>query len=216
MSNKTIYYGFTLGEKQNANYQVNAFRQHGASDQDIVIDDVSNKQHEKPGYNALKHEILGLKNGDNLIVYDIRNLSRTKKGVKCELEYWRDRGVYVKFITIPSSLKKVSEQKEDVQKLIADILIESFDYLAKHEEKLMKRKQREGIDAMPVIDGKRYSKKTGRATGRPKTNFPVKWEKYYGDWKAKKITAIECMSLLNLKKNTFYSLVKRYENELPE
>lgn len=216
MSNKTIYYGFTLGEKQNANYQVNAFRQHGASDQDIVIDDVSNKQHEKPGYNALKHEILGLKNGDNLIVYDIRNLSRTKKGVKCELEYWRDRGVYVKFITIPSSLKKVSEQKEDVQKLIADILIESFDYLAKHEEKLMKRKQREGIDAMPVIDGKRYSKKTGRATGRPKTKFPVKWEKYYGDWKAKKITAIECMSLLNLKKNTFYSLVKRYENELPE
>jgi hypothetical protein len=64
---------------------------------------------------------------------------------------------------------------------------------------------------MAVIDGKRVSTKTGRPTGRPLTEYPAKWEKVYGQWKAGDITAVTAMDLLDLRKNTFYKLAKKYE-----
>ena len=58
---------------------------------------------------------------------------------------------------------------------------------------------------------KRFSLKTGRPTGRPLAEFPDNWECVYYQWKNKEIKAIEAMQLLDVKKNTFYNLVKRYE-----
>jgi hypothetical protein len=72
----------------------------------------------------------------------------------------------------------------------------------------------EGMDAMPIdaTTGKRKSSKTGRVVGRPCIDYPNGWEQVYKRWKAKEIKAVEAMKILNLKKNSFYTLVKRYEN----
>ncbi len=48
--------------------------------------------------------------------------------------------------------------------------------------------------------------------GRPNINFPSNWLEIYTDWKDKKITAVKAMEELNLKKNTFYKLVKQHED----
>lgn len=66
---------------------------------------------------------------------------------------------------------------------------------------------------MRIIDGKRIGKK-GNAIGRPPKTFPENWVEIYNQWKNKKITATYAMEILNLKRNTFYNLVKKYENKL--
>ena len=65
---------------------------------------------------------------------------------------------------------------------------------------------------MQVVNGKRISAKTGRATGRPNAIYPDNWELIYKQWKNKDITANKAMEILNLKRTTFYKLVKNYEN----
>jgi len=77
-----------------------------------------------------------------------------------------------------------------------------------------KRNQRRGIDAMPLVDGKKVSIKTGNATGRPSAEFPEGWEKYFTEWKRNGITAKKFMDDLKLKRTTFYKLVQIYENNI--
>lgn len=47
---------------------------------------------------------------------------------------------------------------------------------------------------------------------RKRIEIPDKFESIYNIWKNGDITAIKAMSALNLKKTTFYKLVKEYEN----
>lgn len=53
------------------------------------------------------------------------------------------------------------------------------------EQKKIKKKQRQGIDSMPVdeVTGKRISSKTGKTYGRPARQFPEGWEISYNEWK---------------------------------
>lgn len=49
---------------------------------------------------------------------------------------------------------------------------------------------------------------------RPCAEYPDNWNEYYKKWKLGEITAIKCMEILNLKRSTFYKLVKIYEKEI--
>jgi len=55
------------------------------------------------------------------------------------------------------------------------------------------------------------SKNNGKGIGRPKAEYPSNFKEVYKEWKDTKITGVKAMDLLNLKKNTFYKLVKEYE-----
>lgn len=94
--------------------------------------------------------------------------------------------------------------------MVNNILIEVYSALAEEERLKIRRRQREGIAVMPVDSvGKKISKKTGRYMGRPVVDYPNNWNEVYTDWKDKKITAVKAMDLLDLKKGTFYNLVKK-------
>ena len=68
-----------------------------------------------------------------------------------------------------------------------------------------------------IRDNQRYInyipqyKEAGRYLGRPRIEYPENWEDCYSRWKAGVITAKEAMTLLGLKKDSFYRLVKKYE-----
>lgn len=62
-------------------------------------------------------------------------------------------------------------------------------------------------------DGKRISSRTGNVVGRPKTAFPSNWNDVYFQWKNGIIAATKAMETLNLKRNTFYKLVKEHEGK---
>ena len=66
MENRTYYYARVSTKEQNLDRQLNAFRQLGATDRDIVTDKESGKSLDRSGYQALKTTIL--RQGDTLVI----------------------------------------------------------------------------------------------------------------------------------------------------
>jgi len=65
------------------------------------------------------------------------------------------------------------------------------------------------------------AKAQGKHLGRPQLNLETlskdqrhTLETNYDRWKRKEITGVQFMELLELKKNSFYKIVKEYEKEL--
>ena len=88
--------------------------------------------------------------------------------------------------------------------------------MQKTEQEVERTKNRQlaGIAEMPLIEGKRYSKKKKSFAGRPNIQYPANWNDVYERWKSGEITATEAMKLTGLKRNTFYNLKAKYENGL--
>ena len=51
--------------------------------------------------------------------------------------------------------------------MVNNILIEVLGAMAEQEWERTTKRREEGVDAMPIVDGKKVSKKTGRGFGRP-------------------------------------------------
>ncbi|HDR8155593.1 TPA: HNH endonuclease [Bacillus cereus] len=62
--------------------------------------------------------------------------------------------------------------------------------------------------------GIKKAQKQGVKFGRPVATFPPKFEGVYKRWKDGKIKAIEAMGELDLKRTTFYKLVKGFEENI--
>ena len=67
--------------------------------------------------------------------------------------------------------------------------------------------QREGIESMPVVDGKRYSTKKGRTYGRPSKEIPD-FEKFLKKQKDGLMTVNECCEALGIGRSTWYARVR--------
>jgi DNA invertase Pin-like site-specific DNA recombinase len=90
--------------------------------------------------------------------------------------------------------------KSDLEKLlIANIVFELLAYLSETERIKIKTRQAEGVAA---------ARKKGIKFGRPKTKIPQDFMDEVRKWQAGEQTAIATMQALNLKRTTFYKLVK--------
>jgi t-SNARE complex subunit (syntaxin) len=70
-----------------------------------------------------------------------------------------------------------------------------------------KMAQREGINAMAVVNGKRYSTKKGTAYGRPTKVIPD-FEKFLKKQKDGLMTVEECCKILGIGRSTWYAKVR--------
>ena len=68
--------------------------------------------------------------------------------------------------------------------------------------------QREGIDAMPIVDGKRYSTKKGCAYGRKPVDLGDDFEKFLKKQKDGLMTVEECCKVLGIGRSTWYAKAK--------
>lgn len=211
--NKVVGYARVSSKEQNLARQIKALSEYVDADM-IVTDKASGKDLNRDGYKSLKVGIGKLTEGDTLYIKSLDRLSRNKEDAKKELQYFADHGIRVKVIDIPSTMIEVADGQDWIVQMINNILIEVLTSIAENERLTIRQRQAEGMDAMPIdaTTGKRKSSKTGRVVGRPCVDFPKEWESVYKRWKAKEIKAVEAMQILNLKKNSFYNLVKRYEN----
>lgn len=210
MESKTFYYARVSSSGQNLQRQIEAFHAQGAGDRDIVIDKASGADADRPGYNALKQFI---RSGDTLVITSLDRLSRRKADIKTELAYFRDNGIRVKVLDLPTTLVDLPEGQAWILDMVTNILVEVLSSMAEQERKNILQRQREGFDAMPRDDkGRRISAKKGTYPGRPMIKRPENWDRVMFEWRtAKKITAVEAMKKLGLKKSSFYKLVKEYE-----
>jgi len=200
MESRTYFYARVSTKEQNLDRQLDAFRKLGAGDRDIICDKESGKDLERKGYQALKTTIL--RKGDTLVIKSLDRLSRNKLDIRNELQYFKDNGIRLKIIDLPTTMMDLPEGQEWVFDMVNNILIEVLGTIAEQERITIKARQAEGIAA---------AKARGQYLGRPRLKFPDNWDEVYPIWKKGGITAVKAMELTGLKKSSFYKLVKKQE-----
>lgn len=170
-------------------------------EENIVVDKISGKNFDRPGYQALKGA-LGLRSGDVLVVHSLDRLSRNKSDINSELKWFQENNIRLMVLDLPTTLVEVSDNQKWIIEMINNILIEVLASIAEQERLTIRKRQREGIDA---------AKAQGRKLGRKKIEIPNDWDLYYGKWKSGQITAKEMMDALGLKRGTFYRMVKTHK-----
>jgi DNA invertase Pin-like site-specific DNA recombinase len=133
-------------------------------DENVFCDKASGKDFDRAEYQRLKTVVVA---GDEVIVKEFDRFGRNKDEMKRELEWFKQRGVMVRILDIPTTLIDFKDQTW-VLEMVNNILIEVLGTIAEQEREKSKRRQREGLDAMPVVNGKKVSTKTGNSIGRPK------------------------------------------------
>lgn len=178
----------------------------------MIIDKASGKDFNRKNYSALRDTML--RSGDTLIVKELDRLGRNKEEIKKELEHFKEQGIRVKILNIPTTLadSEGEQSSQWVMEMVNNILIEVLGAIAEEERLKIRQRQREGID---------LAKAKGVELGRPKMNYSTisenqrkLIEELYPQWKAKEITATAFMDRVKLKRNTFYKIMKEYEEEV--
>ena len=146
-----------------------------------------------------------LRKGDTLVITTLDRLSRDKQHIKQELEHYSRIGVRVKIIDLPSTLVDLPESQEWVMEMVNNILLEVLSSIAQQERITIKKRQKEGIEV---------AKLKGKHLGRPQLKQPENWEDVYIRWKSNEISAKTAMEELNMKRTSFYKMVKIHEDEV--
>lgn len=196
--NKTYYYARVSSKGQNLDRQIDTFLSMGADERDIITDKESGKDTERVGYQALKNTIL--REGDTLVVKSLDRLSRTKVDIYNELRFFKEKGIRVKVIELPTTMLDFPVGQEWVFDMINNILIEVLGTIAEQERVTILQRQKEGIEA---------AKKRGKHIGRPQLSLPENWDETIALWKVGKITANEAMRRTRVKRTSFYKFVKK-------
>lgn len=215
MDNRTYGYIRVSSTDQNENRQMEALLAEGIDKRNIKMDKASGKDFNRKGYNSLvgTDDVDGsLREGDLLVILSIDRLGRNYEEIMVEWKrITQSLKANIKVLDMP--LLDTSKSGNDLDtRFVADLVLQILSYVAQKERENIRSRQRQGIDVMPIVDGKRTSTKTGNPHGRPQAEFPENWQEIYDQWKASAMTAVQAFTQLGLTKNTFYNLVKRYEN----
>lgn len=197
MESRTYYYARVSSKEQNLDRQIAAFVGMGAADRDIITDKESGKNLDRKGYQALKNAML--RRGDTLVIKSLDRLSRSKADIKNELQYFKDNGIRLKVLDLPTTLMEYPDGQEWVFDMVNNILIEVLGAIAEQERVTIHQRQAEGIAA---------AKAKGKHLGRPKAVKPDNWNEVICQWRSGTITAKKAMELTGLKRSTFYQFVK--------
>lgn len=196
MDNRTFYYARVSSKDQNLDRQLSAFKALGAADRDIITDKESGKDFNRVGYQALKNSML--RQGDTLIIKSLDRLSRSKRDIKSELEWFKDNNIRLKVIDLPTTMMDLPDGQEWVFEMVNNILIEVLGTIAEQERATIKSRQAEGITA---------AKAKGVKFGRPTLQVPDNWNEVYTQWKNGEITAKVAMERTKTKRTSFYKLI---------
>lgn len=197
MDSRTWYYGRVSSSGQNLARQIAQFKALGAGERDIITDKASGKDFNRDGYKAMRDQLL--RSGDTLVVTSIDRLGRNKGMIKTELQYFKDHGIRLKVLDIPTTMMDLPEGQEWVADMVTNILLEVLSSFAEHERLTIKKRQQEGIAAAKA-DGVKF--------GRHNVSRPANFDSVVADWRSGKITAVQAFTSLNLSKATFYRMVK--------
>lgn len=202
IDSRTYYYARVSSREQNLDRQIAVFKALGAADREIITDKESGKNLERAGYQALKNAML--RQGDTLVIKSLDRLSRNKCDIKNELQFFKDNGIRLKVIDLPTTMTELPAGQEWVFEMVNNILIEVLGTIAEQERETIRKRQTEGIET---------AKAKGKKLGRPALTFPPNWNEVYSSWKAGEITAKVAMERTGTKRTSFYKLVSLTDNQ---
>ena len=204
MSTRRYFYGRVSSRDQNLARQLESAKKYKNVDQ-VFTDKQSGKNFNREGYQQMK-EIL--RDGDEVIVHSLDRLGRNKEMIKEELAWFKEHGVIVRILNVPTTLIEYPAGQEWLMDMVNNILIEVLGAFAEQERENIRKRQAEGIAAMPVDErGRKISKKTGRGFGRQEKR-PDNFVEVLSRQKAGEITVKEAMELAGVGRTRWYELAR--------
>lgn len=185
---------------QNLARQIEAAKKYGISDTNIYCDKISGRRKDRPEYEKMKAKLVA---GDEVYFEELDRIGRDKALIKEELEWFKERGVIVRVMDVPTTLMEFPDGQSWVLEMVNNILIEVLGTIAEQEWKKIKKRREEGIAAMPVVDGRKVSSKTGRGFGRASVTVDLTLKA--GE------TVVEACQRLGISRNTYYRKLREME-----
>lgn len=203
------FYARVSTKDQSLERQLEAAKEYKGEFDAVFADKATGKNFNRPEYIRLKGIV---RRGDEVVIKELDRLGRNKLGIKDELRWFRDRGVIVRVLNVPTTLLEMPEGQEWVFDMVNNILIEVMGAIAQNELETTRRRCREGFDAMPRdAEGYRISAKTGRRCGKIAEPTP-QFEEYYFRVKSGEITNETAYKQLCIGKTKWYRLCKEFSS----
>lgn len=194
---------------QNEDRQIFKMEQKGVLPRRIYVDKASGKNFERPQYKQMMSYI---REGDLIYIDALDRLGRDYDEVISE---WKriTREINADIVILENETlfdSRKFKEMGDIGRLMEDQFLSLLSYVADQERKKIRARQAEGIEA---------AKRKGKHLGRPAISFSnlnkqqkLTFEELYPVWKSRNITAVDFMARLDMKKSTFYKIIKEYES----
>ena len=166
---------------------------------EVFCDKVTGKKFDRHEYERLKSIVRA---GDEVIVKEVDRLGRNKPESKEEIKWFSENGITLRILELPTTLIDFNGQ-EWIREMINNILIEVLTTFAEQEVKKIDRRRAEGIAAMPIVNGKKVSTRTGNAYGRPTVDIPD-FEKFLEKTKRGELSVTAACKQLGIGRTTWY------------
>lgn len=133
-----------------------------------------------------------VREGDTIYIRDFSRLARSTQDLLDITTQLKEKGV------------KLVSDKENIDSSTphGELMLTMIGAINAFERANLLERQKEGIA---------IAKEKGVYKGRKQIDFPSNWDEVYNKWKHREITGSEAMEQLDLKRTTFYKLVKEYE-----
>ena len=174
----------------------------------IFTDQHTGKNFNRPRYQVLKEDVL--RAGDELIITEVDRLGRNKQETLKELQYYRDNGIRVKILELPTTLMDLSKLDNAMARMLMEtinnMLIELYAAMAQAEIEKKEKRQREGIDS-------KKARGEWDDYGRPAVMSLDEFSEHYQNVMLGEIRPFELMKQLGMSKSTYYRYVKRIKEQ---
>lgn len=169
----------------------------------IFTDQQTGKNFNRPRYQVMKEDVL--RSGDTLIITELDRLGRDKRATMKELQYYKDNGIRVMILELPTTCQDFSKLDNEMASMLMEtinnMLIELYAAIAESELKKKEKRQREGI-------AKKKDRGEWEDYGRPRVLNIDDFRKEYQRVQSGEIKPFQLMKELGLTKATYYRYIK--------
>ena len=189
---------------QNPQRQIEAFRALGIEDRYIFIDKVSGKKGNLLNRDEYQKARTIARKGDTVFLDALDRLGRNAREIEQEWRYFTEEaGCNVVVMNMPLLDTRGRTEDDPTGEMISKIVLTIFAWMAQRDYEERRRVQRDGIE---------IAKKAGVYKGRKPVEVDQReFARLYAEVKAGERTATSAMSLLGLKRTTYYKLVDEFE-----
>ena len=210
---KIFGYARVSSKDQNLDRQIRTLKEYVDSEKDIFTDKKSGKDTDRKNYQRLREIV---REGDIIICTELDRFARSKQDIKNELMHFKNEGVKIVFLDIPTTKIFLNDnnsfdQVNDIFDMVNNILIEVIATIAEKERKKIRERQLQGIEE---------AKRKGIKFGRPKkidlkdSVTKLKVLKLIEKVENKEITNREASNLLSISTRYFYTIKKDLKNSM--
>lgn len=166
---------------------------YGISTDHLFIDKQSGKNFDRPAYMDM---MATLKPGDTVVVQSLDRLGRDYEEMIRQLDIiTREKGAFIVVLDMPILDSRNKYGDDLTAKLVLNIVIQIFSYVAQMEREMNHRRTMEGIAA---------AKAKGVRFGRASLDKPANFENILSQWESGDISECEAARLLGVSRPTFH------------